>query len=154
MKNHRESGYASGFFNEECSCEVCHEGMQQGVCSEPAGLVAEVCNEVTNVRRGSVTDPQKKITAIWVSFLGGTPKWLKPTKQGYQLPKRTTCRSCLGIRAAPWPKLPEIAKLAGGRVFFFYEGRAFLGCLRNYKEHHGATAVPALILKHTHLVLS
>ena len=58
------------FVHLRCVTRVCNEGVPRGVCNEGCVssqlvlLQRSVTRSVANVRRGSVTDPSKKITAI------------------------------------------------------------------------------------------
>ena len=58
------------FVHLRCVTRVCNEGVPRGVCNEGCVtsqlvlLQRSVTRSVTNVRRGSVTDPSKKFTAI------------------------------------------------------------------------------------------
>ena len=58
------------FVHLRCVTRVCNEGVPRGVCNEGCVtsqlvlLQRSVMRSVTNVRRGSVTDPSKKFTAM------------------------------------------------------------------------------------------
>ena len=58
------------FVHLRCVSRVCDEGVYRGVCNE--GCVTSqlvlLQRSVTNVRRGSATDPSKKITAICAPY--------------------------------------------------------------------------------------
>ena len=70
------------FVHLRCGTRVCNEGVPRGVCndgcvtSQLVLLQRSVTRSVTNVRRGSVTDPSKKITAtlVCISASAGLPQ--------------------------------------------------------------------------------
>ena len=63
------------FIHLRCVTRVCNEGVPRGVCNEGCVtsqlvlLQRSVTRSATNVRRGSVTDPSKEFTAIYMIYI-------------------------------------------------------------------------------------